>query len=134
MVKQVQQCGDLPATWLVCDEWFGRNQALLAPVVPVVAAHYERLDGRGCCRRLSGAKIPVGARIIAVADRFDELSHDTPDRTALDPEKTPQQMSEEVGHALCPDALAALAQDLRPDGSVPLSGRRSPTRVASRPD
>jgi SRSO17 transposase len=29
MVEQVQQRGDLPATWLVCDEWFGRNQALL---------------------------------------------------------------------------------------------------------
>jgi SRSO17 transposase len=29
MVEQVQQRGDLPATWLVCDEWFGRNQSLL---------------------------------------------------------------------------------------------------------
>jgi SRSO17 transposase len=29
MLEQVQQRGDLPATWLVCDEWFGRNQALL---------------------------------------------------------------------------------------------------------
>jgi SRSO17 transposase len=29
MVEQVQARGDLPATWLVCDEWFGRNQALL---------------------------------------------------------------------------------------------------------
>lgn len=29
LVEQVQQRGDLPATWLVCDEWFGRNQALL---------------------------------------------------------------------------------------------------------
>lgn len=29
MIEQVQARGDLPATWLVCDEWFGRNQALL---------------------------------------------------------------------------------------------------------
>jgi len=29
MVEQVQARGELPATWLVCDEWFGRNQALL---------------------------------------------------------------------------------------------------------
>ena len=29
MVEQVQQRGELPASWLVCDEWFGRNQALL---------------------------------------------------------------------------------------------------------
>jgi SRSO17 transposase len=29
MMEQVQARGDLPATWLVCDEWFGGNQALL---------------------------------------------------------------------------------------------------------
>jgi SRSO17 transposase len=29
MVEQVQARGELPASWLVCDEWFGRNQALL---------------------------------------------------------------------------------------------------------
>ncbi len=29
MVEQVQQRGELPASWLVCDEWFGRNQVLL---------------------------------------------------------------------------------------------------------
>ena len=29
MVEQVCQRGELPASWLVCDEWFGRNQALL---------------------------------------------------------------------------------------------------------
>jgi SRSO17 transposase len=29
MVEQVQARGELPASWLVCDEWFGRNQVLL---------------------------------------------------------------------------------------------------------
>jgi SRSO17 transposase len=29
LVEQVQARGELPASWLVCDEWFGRNQALL---------------------------------------------------------------------------------------------------------
>jgi DDE superfamily endonuclease len=28
-VEQVQARGELPASWLVCDEWFGRHQALL---------------------------------------------------------------------------------------------------------
>jgi HD-GYP domain-containing protein (c-di-GMP phosphodiesterase class II)/DNA-binding CsgD family transcriptional regulator len=100
----------------------------LAPVVPLVAAHHERLDGRGYYRGLIGSQIPMGARIIAVADRFDELSHDTPDQPALDPEGALQQMSEEVRHALCPDAFAALVQELRPVGSVPLIKRKSPPR------
>ena len=55
----------------------------LAPVVPLVAAHHERLDGAGYYRGLSGPQIPRGARIIAVADWFDELTHDTPDQRAL---------------------------------------------------
>ena len=97
----------------------------LAPVVPLVAAHHERLDGRGYYRGLSGSQIPLGARIIAVADRFDELSHDTPDQPALDPEETLKRMSDEVGHALCPDAFEALAQELRADGSAILTRRKS---------
>jgi HD-GYP domain-containing protein (c-di-GMP phosphodiesterase class II)/DNA-binding CsgD family transcriptional regulator len=97
----------------------------LAPIVPLVAAHHERLDGRGYYRGLSGSQIPLGARIIAVADRFDELSHDTPDQPALDPGAALQRMREEVGHALCPDAFAALAQELCADGSTPLLTTRT---------
>jgi hypothetical protein len=42
---------------------------ILAPVVPLIAAHHERMDGHGYYRGLVGAQIPLGARIIAVADR-----------------------------------------------------------------
>src|SRR5207244_3911532 len=52
--------------------------AALAPIVPLVASHHERVDGRGYYRGLSGEQIPLGARVIAVADAFDELSHATP--------------------------------------------------------
>ena len=97
---------------------------VLAPVVPLVAAHHERLDGRGYYRGLSGSQIPLGARIIAVADRFDELSHDTPDQPALDSEGALNRMSDEVGHALCPDAFEALAQELRVDGPATLTRRK----------
>jgi HD-GYP domain-containing protein (c-di-GMP phosphodiesterase class II) len=97
---------------------------VLAPVVPLVAAHHERQDGRGYYRGLSGSQIPLGARIIAVADRFDELSHDTPDQPALDSEGALLRMREEVGHALCPDAFEALAQVLRADGSAILTRRK----------
>jgi HD-GYP domain-containing protein (c-di-GMP phosphodiesterase class II)/DNA-binding CsgD family transcriptional regulator len=97
----------------------------LAPVVPLVAAHHECLDGRGYYRGLSGSQIPLGARIIAIADRFDELTHDTPDQPALDPAGAVKRMGEEVGHALCPDAFAALTQGLRIDASVPLLTTRT---------
>jgi HD-GYP domain-containing protein (c-di-GMP phosphodiesterase class II) len=97
----------------------------LAPVVPLVAAHHERFDGRGYYRGLSGSQIPLGARIIAVADRFDEVSHDTPDHPAVDLEAALARMSEEAGHALCPDAFEAFVQALGEDGLTTLTRRKS---------
>jgi HD-GYP domain-containing protein (c-di-GMP phosphodiesterase class II)/DNA-binding CsgD family transcriptional regulator len=98
---------------------------ILAPVVPLIAAHHERLDGQGYYRGLVGTQIPLGARIIAVADRYDDLTHDMPDEPALEPEAALQRMSEEVGSALCPDAFRVLAEELRASGSIPLSRRKN---------
>jgi putative nucleotidyltransferase with HDIG domain len=52
----------------------------------LVLAHHERMDGRGYPRGLSGSAIPLGARIIAVADAWDAMTSDRPYRTALDPD------------------------------------------------
>ncbi len=100
---------------------------VLAPIVPLIAAHHERLDGQGYYRGLSGSQIPLGARIIAVADRFDELTHERPDEPAVEQEAALQQMSDEVGHALCPDAFRALAEELRTSGATSLSRRKNRT-------
>jgi HD-GYP domain-containing protein (c-di-GMP phosphodiesterase class II) len=96
---------------------------VLAPVVPLVANHHERFDGQGYYRGLAGAQIPLGARILAVADRYDELCHDSPDQSALDMEQALKQMRAEVGGALCPDAFAALTQTLHIE-RTPTSGER----------
>lgn len=50
----------------------------------LVLAHHERMDGRGYPRGLSGDEIPLGARIIAVADSWDAMTSDRPYRQALD--------------------------------------------------
>jgi putative nucleotidyltransferase with HDIG domain len=52
----------------------------------LVLAHHERMDGRGYPRGLTGDQIPLGARIIAVADSWDAMTSDRPYRSALDPE------------------------------------------------
>jgi response regulator RpfG family c-di-GMP phosphodiesterase len=54
------------------------EQSLLAldemqPVLPIIRAHHERHDGAGFPDRLAGAAIPLGARILAVADAYDDL-------------------------------------------------------------
>jgi HD-GYP domain-containing protein (c-di-GMP phosphodiesterase class II) len=49
----------------------------------VVAAHHERWDGGGYPRGLAGPRIPLSARIFAVADAFDAMTNDRPYRKAL---------------------------------------------------
>ena len=106
----------------------------LEPVVPLVAAHHERPDGSGYYRGLSGSQIPLGAGVIAVADCFDELTRDGPDRPALDSETALRQMRDESGRGFCADALQSLVEELGADGQASAE-EKEPTRgVASRSD
>jgi putative nucleotidyltransferase with HDIG domain len=49
----------------------------------LIHAHHERFDGGGYPRGLQGHAIPVGARILAVADAFDAMTSDRPYRSGL---------------------------------------------------
>ena len=51
-------------------------------VAPIVRGHHERWDGGGYPDHLEGGDIPLGARIIAVVDSFDAITHDRPYRAA----------------------------------------------------
>jgi DNA-binding CsgD family transcriptional regulator len=94
------------------------------PVVPLVAAHHERIDGTGYYRGLVKAQIPRGARVIGLADHFDELTHETPDHRALQPEEALTRIGEEAGAGLGPDCFEALVQEVRGDGSAVLARKR----------
>jgi hypothetical protein len=54
--------------------------AALRDAVPAIRHHHERVDGRGYPDQLAGADIPLGARIIAVADTWDAITSDRPYR------------------------------------------------------
>lgn len=56
---------------------------LLAQAAPAIRAHHERFDGAGYPDRLSGERIPLFARILAVADAFEALTSSRPHRPAL---------------------------------------------------
>jgi HD-GYP domain-containing protein (c-di-GMP phosphodiesterase class II) len=106
---------------------FARVPAL-EPIVPLVASHHERMDGRGYYRNLSGEQIPVGARIIAAADAFDELTHETPDHPALEPERALAQLEDEADRGLWSGAIRALAEEL--GASAPAPTRRQAPQPA----
>ncbi len=61
------------------EELVGSMGGILRHAIPMVAFHHERWDGMGY-KGLAGEDIPVGARIIAVADTFDAIVSDRPYR------------------------------------------------------
>ena len=61
-----------------------RRLRFLSPIVrDVVGYHHERWDGNGYPHGLGGWAIPLAARILAVVDAFDAMTHDRPYRDAL---------------------------------------------------
>lgn len=49
----------------------------------IVLHHHERFSGHGYPHGLRGADIPLGARIVAIADAYDAMVHDRPYRAAI---------------------------------------------------
>ncbi|MFH1169570.1 MAG: HD domain-containing phosphohydrolase [Chloroflexota bacterium] len=52
-------------------------------VVEVILFHHDHYDGTGLDQTLAGEDIPLGARIVAVADAFDAMTSDRPYRAAM---------------------------------------------------
>ncbi|MDD5746826.1 MAG: HD-GYP domain-containing protein, partial [Candidatus Omnitrophica bacterium] len=57
--------------------------ACLADKIPLIYHHHERVDGKGYPVGLEGDAIPLGARILAVADAYQAMTSDRPYRLAL---------------------------------------------------
>ena len=64
----------------------------LAPISEAILAHHEWWDGNGYPRGLKGEEIPLVARIIALVDAYDVMTHDRPYKPAM----TPQEALEEL--------------------------------------
>jgi putative nucleotidyltransferase with HDIG domain len=76
-------------------------------LVAIVRHHHERLDGRGYPDGLAGAAIPLGARIIAVADTFDALTSTRSYRAAASHKRALDILRKEAGTQLDAAAVAA---------------------------
>jgi HD-GYP domain-containing protein (c-di-GMP phosphodiesterase class II)/DNA-binding CsgD family transcriptional regulator len=95
----------------------GRVPAFRA-VIPLAGAHHERMDGQGYYRGLTGSQIPPGARILAVADRYDELTHGLPGHPPLDGEAALERLYADAGKAYAEECIRALEEELRADGTT----------------
>ena len=73
----------------------------------LIRHHHERWDGSGYPDGLVGAAIPLGARIVAVADVFDALTSKRPYRIALSREAGLTHLLDAAGRVLDPDLVHA---------------------------
>ena len=73
----------------------------------IVRHHHERLDGAGYPDGMAGEQIPLGARIIAVADTFDAITSSRPYRSAARHERAIHVLQAEAGSQLDPAAVRA---------------------------
>lgn len=84
----------------------------------VVRHHHERVDGSGYPDGLAGDRIPVGARVVAVADVWDALTSDRPYRRALSPVAALEHVAREAGRTLDESIVATFVGLVRADGSA----------------
>ncbi len=80
------------------------------PLTAMVLHHHERLDGTGYPDRLSGEEIPLGARIISVADTFDAITAHRPYRAARPHKEALDILMKESGKQLDPDVVTAFCR------------------------
>lgn len=73
------------------------NINFLSEVIPYIHYHKERWDGRGEPEGLKGMSIPLGSRIIAIADAYTALTSERPFRKAMPKEKALKILKEEAG-------------------------------------
>jgi diguanylate cyclase (GGDEF)-like protein/putative nucleotidyltransferase with HDIG domain len=80
----------------------------LSDAVPAIRHHHERFDGEGYPDGLSGEDIPLGARIIHVADAFDSMLTTRVYRPARPAQDALQELRRMSGTQFCPRCVGAL--------------------------
>ncbi|HEY6399682.1 MAG TPA: HD domain-containing phosphohydrolase, partial [Solirubrobacteraceae bacterium] len=104
---------------LALEEWdFMRRHTLigerillaapaLAPVAAIVRASHERFDGTGYPDRLTGAAIPLAARIVAVCDAFSAITGDRPYAQARTRKQAIEELQANAGTQFDPEVVKA---------------------------
>jgi len=100
----------------------------LREAVPIVLHHHERFNGSGYPHGLSGREIPLGARIVAVADAYHAIVHERPYSPAQTHEAALAELEAHAGDQFDPDVVRLFCTLYR-DG-VPADGLDEVRRLA----
>src|SRR5689334_19151830 len=90
------------------------HAAALRDAVPIILHHHERFGGRGYPFGLRANEIPLGARIVAIADAYDAMTHDRPYKRAMPHDAAIAELRQHAGTQFDPE-LVVLFCDLYAD-------------------
>ena len=91
--------------------------AALRPLVPIVLYHHENYDGTGYPEGLKGEEIPIGSRIIIVADAYEAMTSDRIYRKAIGHERAMEQLNKYKATQFDPKVVRALEAVVQKKGS-----------------
>ncbi|MFO8057337.1 MAG: response regulator [bacterium] len=106
----------------------------LREIVPLVYHHHEWYDGSGYPEGIAGEDIPLGARILAVADSYDAMTSDRPYRKAMSRDESIKELKKFAGSQFDPRLVDIFIQVLQkpeeeqgkpPESKLPITGSAS---------
>jgi putative two-component system response regulator len=91
----------------------GRAMGLSADAVQIIALHHERWDGTGYPFGLREERTPLLARIVGIAEVFDDLTAEKPGRKSLPIKEALQQIEQQAGTAFEPTLTELFCRTMR---------------------
>jgi HD-GYP domain-containing protein (c-di-GMP phosphodiesterase class II) len=98
---------------------------------PLMGNHHEHIDGSGYFRGLKGRDIPFGARVIAVANRLDELTHEVPEAPGISLAEALNVIAAEAGTQLDSEIVDVVRKNLG-EKLLPQAPRAWPAGLSDR--
>jgi len=106
----------------------------LREIVPLVYHHHEWYDGSGYPEGIAGDDIPLGARILAIADSYDAMTSDRPYRKAMNKKEAVKELKAFSGSQFDPKLVDIFINVLEkpeeqqtkpPESKLPITGSAS---------
>ena len=105
------------------------NMEEFSGIIDLIRSHHEKWDGTGYPKRLKGVNIPLGARIIAVADYYDSVINPCATQWQKSHQEALQELLSAMGTAFDPEIVKAFIEAIVPGNTikpVPVFNKKGP--------